>query len=114
MSCSPGPGPSWSFMALGAVWLLSGFAMNLGGPVFDAFLADLTEKESRGTVRSMFNSLQNLALLPGPVIGGLLWERVAPAAPFWFGGLLGVLGTVLLLVYLKEPKPRTQAPALEA
>jgi hypothetical protein len=32
------------------------------------------------------------------VIAGVLWDRVGPAAPFWFGGLAAVAALALLLV----------------
>jgi MFS family permease len=90
--------------ALGAVWLLQGFFGSLGGPAMDALFADLTERESRGTIRSVFTSVQTLIVLPAPLLGGFLWERVAPAAPFWTGAGLVMLGGIVLLIFLREPK----------
>jgi len=100
--CLTGAG---SLAGLSAVWLLSGFMMELGGPAVDALLADLTEENTRGTVHSVFNSLESLAMLPGPLLGGLLWEWVSPSAPFWFGGLVAVLSGVIVLLYFKEARP---------
>ncbi|HCW52038.1 MAG TPA: hypothetical protein DGR79_08295 [Clostridiales bacterium] len=93
-----------SLASLSVVWLLSGLADNLGGPAMDAFLADLTDTDSRGTVMSVFNSLQSVVLLPGPLVGGFLWEAVAPAAPFWFGGAVILVGAVILALWVRETR----------
>ncbi|MEW6031756.1 MAG: MFS transporter [Bacillota bacterium] len=89
--------------SLGGAWLFQGFAGSLGGPAADALMADLTEKETRGTVRSVFTGLQTLAFLPAPVLGGLLWERVAPVAPFYAGAAIIALAGAVLVIWVREP-----------
>ncbi len=89
---------------LSAVWLYQGLVGNLPGPALDAVLADITDRESRGTVRSVFNGLQNLAMLPAPLIGGVLWDTVSPAAPFWFAAAVTLIGALVVIVWMKEPR----------
>jgi MFS family permease len=99
---------SRTLAALGAVWLYQGFVGSLPGPAADALLADLTDPDSRGTVRSVFNGLVMLAVLPAPLLGGYLWELVSPAAPFWFAAVAAVAAGAGLVVWMKEP-PRPGA-----
>jgi len=93
-----------SLAALGAVWLYQGFVGSLAGPAADAFVADLTDPNSRGTVRSVFNALMTLAVLPAPLLGGFLWERLAPAASFWFAAFAVAIAGLVLVVWMKEPR----------
>lgn len=100
--------------SLGAVWLFQGFAGSLAGPAVEAYLADMTDKDSRGTVRSVFNSLQNLVLMPAPLLGGFLYDRVAPAAPFWFGATVLILTLLIVVLWLKEPRRAKTVPVASA
>ena len=38
------------------------------------------------------------ATLASSVVAGILWDRVGPAAPFWFGGLTAAAAVVLLAI----------------
>ena len=45
------------------------------------------------------------ALLPASILAGLLWDGVGPASPFWFGAACAAASTLLLLVFVRLPKP---------
>jgi predicted MFS family arabinose efflux permease len=47
-------------------------------------------------------TLIGIGLLPASVIGGFLWRIVGPEAPFYFGGVMGILAA--LGMYLVVPK----------
>lgn len=47
-----------------------------------------TPPESQGEVMGVTNSLASLGRILGPVIGGMLYERVSQGAPFFFAGFL--------------------------
>jgi MFS family permease len=82
-----------------AVWVLFalyGVYIALTDGMQRAYAADLSPKEILGTTLGTFNALTGLALLPASIIAGALWQHVSPAAPFWFGGITGILAAVLL------------------
>ncbi len=42
------------------------------------------------------NMVTGLVFLPASILAGLLWDRVGPQAPFWFGAGCGAAAVVLL------------------
>lgn len=84
-------------------------------PTATTLTANLALPEARGRYRSVYGRTWGLSLALGPVIGGLLHDRVGPAAIGWGGGgmalaaALGFLG--LLRVLGGALERREQAPA---
>lgn len=73
-----------------------------------AFLVESSPAEYRGTVLGIYGMLQGIGLLLSSIIAGLLWDSVSSAAPFWFGGVLGLASAVAITIILgnsvkKEP-----------
>ncbi len=93
-----------SMAALSAVWLYLGLVGSLPNPGLEALLADMTDQESRGTYRSVFNSLQTLVMLPAPLVGGMLWDALSPTAPFWFAAAVTLAGLLAMVLWMKETK----------
>jgi len=82
-----------------AVWALFAVyglynALTLG--VQKAFATDLIPAGLRGTGLGAYHMLAGLALLPASVIAGLLWERLSPAAPFFFGASTAAIAALLI------------------
>lgn len=73
-----------------------------------AFVADLAPKHLRATMLGLHGTLLALGLFPASLIGGLLWDHVAPAATFWFGAGMGLLAT-LALAFMPSAPPVTPA-----
>ena len=46
-------------------------------------------------------TLVGIGLLPASFIAGLLWKFLGPAAPFYFGGFMGITASVGLWFILK-------------
>lgn len=63
-----------------------------------AYIADHAPGELRGTAIGVYNALTGLAALPASLLAGLLWDRLSPAAPFWFGAATAGLAALLLAV----------------
>lgn len=57
---------------------------------------------SRGLLLGAVATVQGAGLAVGPVVGGNLWERVHPYAPFAAGAVLLLSATILSLLI----KPR--------
>lgn len=94
----------WQFWLLYAAY---GVYYALTEGVAKAFVADLTPAERRGTAYGVFNAAIGLTALPASVLAGLLWQGLGgwtgfgPAAPFFFGGCLALLASLLLWRWVK-------------
>jgi DHA1 family tetracycline resistance protein-like MFS transporter len=81
--------------------LLLGAGLGIVNPCLSSIAADYAGRERAGTVLGFAQSCGGLARTVGPVLGGLLYARVATGAPFLAGALAallaGVLGVALLV-----------------
>jgi MFS family permease len=63
-----------------------------------AFVADLVEDdESRGTAYGIYNFGVGIMAFPASFIAGILYQYIAPKTPFYFGGILAVISSILIL-----------------
>lgn len=69
-----------------------------------AFVADLAPPDLRATALGTFHTSIGLIALPGGFLAGILWDVVSPEATFLFALALA-LGSILLLVFVKNKKP---------
>ncbi len=64
-----------------------------------AYVADLAREHLKATALGTFHTVTGLAALPGGLLAGYLWQRVAPSATFLYGGALGLLSVVLFIAF---------------
>ena len=67
--------------------------------VAKAWVADHAPGGVAGTAYGLFAAASGAALLVASVVAGVLWQRVAPAAPFVLGASSAGLALVLVLVF---------------
>jgi MFS family permease len=65
-----------------------------------ALVADIAPAEHRATFIGLHATLVGIGLLPASLLAGALWGLAGPAAPFWFGGSLGLAAAVGLALVL--------------
>jgi len=94
-----GPSARWTVPAL---FLVYGVYYALTEGIQRAFVVDLVPAELRATALGTFAMATGLALLPASVIAGRLWDRVGPAAPFYYGGATAVAALLLLLLVFRD------------
>ena len=94
---------SWSVIGLFVVY---GLYIGLTEGVEKALLADMAVEGQKATVYGLHALLVGVALLPASILAGLLWELFGVAAPFYFGGCLGLLAAVALWVALRGEEKR--------
>ena len=85
------------------IWLLFAFyglyyATTEG--VAKAFVADMVGSERRGRAYGIYNTAVGIVSLPASFVAGLLWDRVSPAAPFYFGAALALCAFVALILFV--------------
>lgn len=91
------------------VWVLYviyGIYYGLAYGTTKALVADLVPEALRGTAYGTYNAVLGLLDFPASLIAGLLWQGIGSwkgfgaAAPFWFGGGLALIASVLLAIWL--------------
>jgi MFS family permease len=98
-----GPRGVWGLMALYGVY------MAVTDGVGKALIADHAPKSGRGAALGIFHMLSGLTTLLASIVGGVLWDRVGPAATFWFGAAMALMA----LVAAGLLRPRIAPPHLE-
>ena len=90
-----------------AVWFLFAFYglfMGLTEGIQKAFLSTIIPAEFKATAFGVYASAVGFATLPASLIGGLLWDRVSPAATFYFGAATAILSTILFIALIVSIK----------
>jgi MFS family permease len=84
-----------------AIWVLFGLYgvfMGLTEGIQKAFLATIIPPDFRATAFGVYASAVGIATLPASLIGGLLWDRLSPAATFYFGAATATLAALLFMM----------------
>lgn len=97
--------PSVEFMYLLGGTL--GVVGSIGGPAWQAMMADLLPEEKRTEGFGIIRILFNLAVTFGPLIGGLL-AGVSYVLLFSIDALTSLITFSILLIFLRETRPQTQ------
>lgn len=66
-----------------------------------ALITDVAPVELRATTIGLHATLVGIGLLPASLFAGLLWRFLGPAAPFYFGGFMGIIASIGLWFILK-------------
>lgn len=90
-------GPGGGVQAVG-LFLVYGVYYALTEGVQRALVVDLVPSGLRATALGTFSTATGVALLPASLVAGILWDRVSPAAPFYYGAALATLAVILLAV----------------
>ena len=57
------------------------------------------DEDKKGSLWGVFMTVEGFGSAAGPYLGGLVWDRIGPAAPFWVSAvvilIMGLLYTVL-------------------
>jgi len=73
------------------------------GPII---VADVSSRENRGRMMSVYSTFFQLAVGVGPVVGGAISAALGPRAPFIAFGVLGALSALICYLWLPETRPR--------
>ena len=85
------------------VWVLFGFYglfMGLTEGVQKAFLATIIPSDFKATAFGIYNTAVGLAMFPASLIGGMLWDRVSPAATFYYGAVTAAASALLFIIFI--------------
>lgn len=82
---------------MAGLFVLYGFYMGLTDGVQRAYLATLIPDHRKATGFGLYHMIVGLAILPASVVAGALWDRIGPAAPFWFGAAMSASAMLLFM-----------------
>lgn len=74
--------------AMVAIMVLLGFSMAFLRPALNSLVSRSASASEQGTVMGVVNSFYSLGMVFGPVTGGLIFDQVGIAWPFFSGGLI--------------------------
>jgi MFS family permease len=88
---------SWLWLLFGIYGFYSAFTEGIE----KAYVSDIAPAELRGTLIGLHATLVGIGLFPASLIAGGLWQIFGASAPFYFGGGLGILAGIGLLMTIK-------------
>ena len=65
-----------------------------------SFISDLTSKELKGTGYGIYHAVLGITLLPASLIAGLLYDHVNSSAPFYFGSIMSLIATAMMVLFI--------------
>jgi MFS family permease len=81
---------------------------HMGGPAWQALIADIVPRVDRGKVIGLMGTMTGLINLPAPVLGAYMWKAFGPNTLLLSGSLLGFSVVPLILMFIKEPKTKQE------
>ena len=95
-----------SLIWLAVLYTLSSILWGLSEPAETALVADLTGHEKRGLAYGLYDFVENLGFVIGPVLGGTLYDVIGRDAPFYLNGVVLIVSAVLVVALLRQMSPR--------
>jgi MFS family permease len=71
-------------------------------PTATKFIADLAPADLRGRYMSLYWLSWGISRAFAPLLGGILYDQVAPIAIWWGGLTLGLVSTIILFIISKN------------
>ncbi len=100
------------------VWLLYvayGLYYGMAYGTANALVADLVPENLRGTAYGTYHAVIGILAFPASFIAGLLWQGMGawagfgPSAPFWFGGSLALIASLLMAFWMPKTSTKERA-----
>ncbi len=91
---------SKSFLALAAAFVVGGLR-EVGEPARKAMIVDLSRPDLRARSIGLYYLVRSVAIAPAAFVGALLW-KLDPAVPFLTAAAVGVVGTVIFALTVRE------------
>jgi MFS family permease len=86
-----------------AMWLLFsiyGLYIAFTEGVEKALVSDIAPKELKATLIGLHATLVGIGLFPASLIAGFIWDTLGPQFTFYFGGLMGAIAAIGMLIVL--------------
>ena len=80
------------------LFMLYGFYSALTDGSQKAMISDIVSKDLKGTGFGIYHAVLGITLLPASLIAGLLYDKVNSNAPFYFGSIMALIATILMIL----------------
>lgn len=90
------------------------FAMDVFRTPVISLMPDITPSPKRSQANGMINLMGGMGAVLAFVVGGMLF-KISVGAPFYFGGIIMLIGAAVVLYFIKEPavpEPKEDEPGL--
>lgn len=81
---------------------------SVGAPAWQALFVDFSPKEHRGRFNAIANVGWGVIHATGNVVGGTIYQGISAKMPFYINSVLQLMGAVVALLTVKEPKQREE------
>lgn len=81
------------------LFMLYGFYSALTDGSQKAMISDIVSKDLIGTGFGIYHAVLGITLLPASLIAGLLYDKVNSNAPFYFGSVMALIATILMIIF---------------
>lgn len=81
------------------LFILYGFYSALTDGSQKAMISDIVSKDLKGTGYGIYHAVIGITLLPASLIAGLLYDKVNSNAPFYFGSVMALIATILMIIF---------------
>lgn len=81
------------------LFMLYGFYSALTDGSQKAMISVIVNKDMKGTGFGIYHAVLGITLLPASLIAGLLYDNVSSNAPFYFGSLMALVATILMIIF---------------
>ncbi|MCA1647934.1 MAG: MFS transporter [Chloroflexi bacterium] len=95
-----------SFFALALLSVVMATGNAIGNPARQALIADIAPSGRQGLAMGIYGVAEDVGLLIGPLLGGLLWDRAGPPIAFASFALVYWV-TIALIISLLREQPQT-------
>ncbi|MBL8061646.1 MAG: MFS transporter [Anaerolineales bacterium] len=92
-------------------WGVAGVGAGISGPAYQSLISKAVPQNLRGLAFGLFSTSLGVVSLPAPWIGGQLWERFGPTAPFMITATVIMLSVIPIWIKFKLPKTEEQPTA---
>jgi len=73
-----------------------------------AMISDIVSKDLKGTGYGLYHAVLGITLLPASLIAGILYDNVNSDAPFYFGAVMALLATILMILFTITHRTKTK------
>jgi len=89
---------------------MAAFGLGMGCliPAYDSLVSKVVPEDQRGLAFGLFGTSLGLLSLPFPWIGGQLWERISPQAPFWVTVTASLISIPIAWLTFALPREETE------
>ncbi len=95
-----------SLIVLAILFTLTTVMWGIVDPARTAMVVDMTGEQGHGAAYGLYDFAQTLGFTIGPVLGGLIYDTLGSAMPFYLEGIVLIVCTAWVLLFLRQSSTR--------